>query len=327
MILVTGATGHVGNVLIRKLLEKKEEVRALIHIPTVSNSLDDLTIEKVKGDILDYHSLLNAFEGVETVYHCAAMISIMPTNFQKMYEINVVGTENVMKAAFKKGVKKVVYVSSIEAIGDVHPKIPVSEKDGFNPDKAMLKYGITKAKAALKVKEFAKQGLNVSIVCPVGIIGPYDFKPSQMGQMLIDFATKKLPAYPNYGGFDFVDVRDVADGIILADKKGKKGEHYILTSNHIKMSELMNLLEEITNKPKPKIKLPFNFMYFSGFFAEKFYAILKKEAVITRDSATILKSDLLVDGSKAKEDLGFSPRPLKESFKAQFEWFKKENYI
>jgi len=270
MILVTGATGHVGNVLIRKLIEMGEKPKALIHIPTVVDSLQDLDVEKIHGDILDYNFLLKAFEGIEIIYHCASMISIMPINFEKMYAVNVTGTENVMKAAIQKGVKKVVYVSSIEAIGNVHPNIPLNEKDGFNPDKAMLKYGITKSKATLKVQEFAKKGLDVSIVCPVGIIGPFDFKPSQMGQMIIDFANKKLPAYPNYGGFDFVDVRDVADGIILAKEKGKKGEHYILTSQHITMSKLMDLLEKITKKPKPKLKLPFVFMYLSGFLLKKF---------------------------------------------------------
>ncbi|MCK5809338.1 SDR family oxidoreductase [bacterium] len=325
MILVTGASGHVGNVLVRKLLEKGEEVTVLLHSPTtVRASLTGLDIKKVEGDIRDYNSLVTAFAGVDMVYHCAATISIMPGDLEKLRETNVEGVKNVMKACREVGVSRVIHISSVEAIGDASENgEPINESYGFNPDKAMLAYGITKAEGSLAVQYFVKEGMDIVTVCPVGVIGPYDFRPSQMGQMILDFESGNLPAYPGYGGFDFVDTRDLTDGIVAAAEKGKAGDVFLLTSEHITMPAMMDVLTEITGKKKPKISLPYWLMYGVGFFAEQYYKVVNAEPVITRDSVKILKSNLKVDGTKAAKELGFKPRSVKESMADQLAWIKE----
>lgn len=321
MIVVTGASGHVGNNLVRELNRRKIKPRVVIHNPEhAEKPLKGLDFEAVMGDVTDLQSMIEAFKGAEMVYHCAAWISITPGMYKKLRVVNVEGTLNVLEACRRNHVKKVVYVSSIEALGDPGEGVIAKEEMGFNPDKAMLEYGVTKAEAALLVQEAVKNGMDIVTVCPVGIIGPYDFKSSQMGNMMIDFYKGKLPAYPGYGGFDWVDVRDVANAIILAGEKGKKGESYLLTGGHTTNFEMMEILEKVTGKKKPKIALPYWLMSTAGFFAEFYYKATGKEAVITRDSAKILKSDLRASSEKAKRELGYDPRPLEQTFKDHFEW-------
>ena len=326
MIAITGASGHVGNNLVRMLNEKGIKPRILVHDPTnIKKALEGLDFEAYKGDVNDIESLNAMFEGVDTVLHLAAWISITPGIIEKLRKVNVEGVKNVLEAVKKNNVKKLVHVSSIEALGDPGEGVIATEEMGFNPEKAMLEYGVTKAEASLIVQKEAQDGLNVCTVCPVGVIGPNDFKPSQMGTMIMDFYKGKLPAYPGYGGFDWVDARDVAEGILLAAEKGKKGEVYLLTADHATNDEMMSILEDVTGKKKPKIKLPYWLMYSVGFFAEFFYKATGKEAVITRDSARILKSDLRASSEKAKKELGFAPRPMKQTFKDHFEWLKESS--
>jgi dihydroflavonol-4-reductase len=312
--------------LVRKLNEKGVRPRILVHDPTtVKKALEGLDCEVFKGDVNDIGSLLGIFEGVETVIHCAAYISITPGTIDKLRKVNVEGVINVLAACRKNNVKKLVHISSIEALGDPGQGVTATEEMGFNPDRAMIEYGVTKAEASLIVQRAAEEGMNVCTVCPVGVIGPHDYRPSQMGTMIIDFNSGKLPAYPGYGGFDWVDSRDVADGIILAVEKGKKGEVYLLTAGHATNDKMMGILEAVTGKSRPKIKLPYWLMYTVGFFAEFYYKAAGKEAVITRGSARILKSDLKASSEKAKKELGFSPRSVSESFRDHFEWLRENS--
>jgi dihydroflavonol-4-reductase len=321
MIVVTGASGHVGNNLVRELNKRGIKPRVLIHKEeNAQKPLAGLECEKVRGNVTDIDSLKKAFEGAKIVYHCAAWISITPGMYKKLRKVNVEGVANVIEACKACNVERIVHVSSIEALGDPGVGVIATEEMGFNPQNAMLEYGITKAEGSLLVQEAAKEGLNVVTVCPVGIIGPYDHKPSQMGNMMLDFKKGKLPAYPGYGGFDWVDVRDVVQGILLAGEKGKQGEFYILTGHHATNFEMMEILEKITGIKKPKIALPYWLMSTAGFFAEFYYKLTRKEAVITRDSARILKSDLRASSDKAKKELGFTPLSLEQSFKDHLEW-------
>lgn len=326
MIVVTGASGHVGNNLIRELNRRGVKPRVVIHNPDhAEKPLEGLDFEAVNGDVTDIDSMIEAFKGAEMVYHCAAWISITPGMYKKLRKVNVEGVVNVIEACRRNNVKKLVHVSSIEALGDPGEGIVATEEMGFNPDKAMLEYGVTKAEASLLIQEAVREGMNIVTVCPVGIIGPNDYKSSQMGNMMIDFYKGKLPAYPGYGGFDWVDVRDVADAIILAGEKGKSGEFYILTGGHTTNAEMMEILEKVTGTKKPRMALPYWLMSTAGFFAEFYYKATGKEAVITRDSARILKSDLKASSDKAKKELGFNPRPLEQTFKDHFEWIR-DNY-
>lgn len=322
MIVVTGASGHLGNNLVRKLNEAGIKPRIFVHEPTtVRRALESLDFEEVRGDLRDFQSLKEAFKGADLVYNCAASISIMRGVYKKIRRVNVDGAQNVLDACIANDVKRLVHVSSIEALGDPGRGVVATEEMGFNPDKAMLEYGVTKAEGSLLLQKASREGkIDVVMVCPVGILGPNDFRSSQMGEMMMDFKNGRLPAYPGYGGFDWVDVRDVVQALILAGEKGKSGEFYILRGGHATNDEMMGILEKLSGKKRPKIKLPYWLMYAAGFFAEFYYKASGAEAVITRGSARILKSDLRASSEKAKRELGFNPRPIEQTFKDHYEW-------
>ncbi len=326
MIVVTGASGHVGNTLVKMLLAEGRPVTAMLHENTHPESLKGVQVKTIKGDVLDKQSLIQAFTGAETVIHCAALISIVPGIYDTLYDINVKGTEHVIEACRLTGVKRLVYISSIEAIGDVGGGRPATEEDGFDPKRAMIEYGETKALASLKVLEAVKNGLDAVMVAPVGVVGPNDYKPSQMGKMVLDFVTRKLPAYPG-GGFYFVYVRDVARLIILAMDKGRTGELYLATGEHLTIPQMMSLLEEITGIKKPRFQIPYWVTYMGALGAEAVYKVFGGNPIFTRGSIRIIESNLRSSGEKARREFGFEPTPLKKTFADQIEWFKNEGIV
>ncbi|HNT27298.1 MAG TPA: NAD-dependent epimerase/dehydratase family protein [bacterium] len=328
MYVVTGASGHVGNTLIRMFVEqgKADQVVAMIHCNKEPESLKGLPVKRVCGDICDYQTLVPLFKGADVVFHCAALISIVPGMYKKLNEVNYDGTLNVMRACREAGVRRLVHVASIEAIGDLCTGRPVTEADGFNPEHAMIEYGVTKANAALKVVEEAQKGLDVVIVSPVGVVGPYDFKPSQMGKMVLDYAAKKLPAYPD-GGFDFVDSRDVAKALLAAAEKGHTGENYLVTGGHLSIPEMMAMLEEVSGIRKPLFKLPHWVMTVAALGSEALFHLFGGNPIVTRGSLRILKSRLKVCGEKTRRELGVEPTPLKKTFADQIAFFREHGML
>jgi len=232
MIVVTGATGHIGNVLVRELLSRGENVRVVIPPFEDTTPLDGLKVEMVEGDVRQVDSLIQAFKEGDVVYHLAGIISILPGKSKLLYQVNVMGTRNVVGACLKTDVRRLVYTSSIHAIAEPPHGTAIDETLPFDPDRAIGEYDRSKAQATLEVLKAVQQGLDAIIVCPTGVVGPYDFKLSEMGQLFIDFAKKKLKAYID-GAYDFVDVRDVAIGHILACEKGHTGESYILSGERV----------------------------------------------------------------------------------------------
>ncbi len=325
MKVITGAGGHVGNTLARMLCERKEKVRAMVHFSDTPRAFENLNAEKVEGDVTDYDSLLKAFKGAETVYHCAAFIALEPRLHPKLHAVNVTGTENVIRACRETGVKKLVYVSSVEAIGNAAPGGILDESYGFDPANALITYGVTKAEGARRVLEAVeKEEVEAVILCPVAILGPNDYRPSKFGRMFMDFISRKLPAYPE-GGFDFVDVRDVAEALISAENKGRNGESYLLSSEHLRTDELMKLLEKITNIKKPYFKLPTNMMKMVAFFFEKFSRVSGSDPIVTREAVHILQSNMKTSNAKARKELGFDPRPVAQTISDHISWLREHH--
>src|SRR4030066_769202 len=214
MQVVTGAAGYIGNVLIRELLSRGEKVRALIRSTSDLSSLEGLEVEKVLGNILDKDSLVRAFEGAGTVFHLAAIISIMPGDRAFIRRVNLEGTKNVIDACIKCRVRRLVYASSIHALKEPPHGTVIDEDMPFDINSSRGEYDRSKAIASLAVIESAKAGLDPVVVCPTGVIGPYDFRGSLITGTFIDFATGKMKITTN-GAYDFVDARDVARGLIL----------------------------------------------------------------------------------------------------------------
>ena len=238
MILVTGATGHIGNVLIRKLLDQGEKVRALVWRDEDTTPLKGLDVERVEGDVLDPASLESALRGVETVYHLAGIISIMPGHNPQVWRVNVEGTRNVLEAARSACIRRLVYTSSIHAIAHAPHGVAMDESLGFDQNNPYGEYDRSKAAASLEVQKAADAGLDAVIVCPTGVIGPYDFRGSELGEVIRNASEARTMFYVE-GAYDFVDVRDVADGLIAAQAHGRQGESYILRGQKLSVRYML----------------------------------------------------------------------------------------
>jgi len=326
MIVVTGATGHIGNVLVRELLLKGKNVRALILPYEDTLPLEGLKVEKVEGDVLDVGSLMQAFEGADVVYHLAGIISILPGKSKLLYQVNVMGTRNVVEACLKSGVRRLVYTSSIHAITEPPHGTTIDETFPFDPDRAMGEYDRSKAQATLEVLKLVNQGLDAIIVCPTGVTGPYDFRTSEMGQLFIDFVNKKLKTYID-GAYDFVDVRDVAIGHVLVCEKGHTGESYILSGERTTMTDLMLMMEEITGVKAPSFKMPIWLAQIITTFTPLYYNLTNTKPRFTRYSIRTLASNSLISHEKARRELGYSPRPIRESIEDTIRWFKENGRL
>ncbi len=326
MIVITGATGHLGNVLVRKLVNMNKKVRVLILPGEDIASLGGLEIEKVEGDVRLPDSLRKAFEGAEIVYHCAGIISILPGQQKQLYQVNVLGTRNVVNMCLETKVKRLVYTSSIHALSEPSPGIVIDESREFNPENVLGEYSKSKALGTLEVLKGIEKGLDAVILCPSGIIGPHDYRISEMGKLIVDFVKGKVKACVS-GAYDFVDVRDVAEGLILAYEKGKKGECYILSGQQISVQQLLKFLEEISGVKAPSFKIPHQAARAAGFFNVLYCNLMKIKPLFTPFSIDVLASNSLVSCQKAQNKLGYSPRSIYESIKDTVRWFKQKGIV
>ncbi len=318
MILVTGAAGHIGNVLVRQLIERGENVRGLILPGEDTHSIYGLDMEVVVGNVLDSASLDRAMREVDVVYHLAGLISILPDKNDLMWQVNVEGTRNVLDAAKKAGVKRLVHTASIHAlsrnwIGMINEEVP------FDPKATAGGYDRTKAAASLLVLEAVNAGLDAVIVCPTGVIGPHDYRGSEMGDLIVDWLRKKLNFLVR-GAYDFVDVRDVARGMILSCKRGRSGEVYILSGWQIKVLELKQLVQNALGKRITSITIPMWMAKFGAKFMPLYYKITRRRPRFTDYSLETLQSNSLVSHDKAQRELGYQPRDLNITVRDTVEW-------
>ncbi|MCL4377375.1 MAG: SDR family oxidoreductase [Actinobacteria bacterium] len=325
MDIVTGATGFLGNVLVRELIKKGRHVKAFIRKTSDTVCLNDCVAEKVQGNILEVDSLTRAFKGVEYVYHLAGEISLMPGTNKILNEVNFVGTKNVIRACFKSGVKRLIYTSSIHAFRESPVGTPIDESIAFDPENPRGEYDRTKARASLAVMEAANDGLDALILCPTAIIGPYDFRVSNLGSLFLNYSKNKQKLIVN-GAYDFVDVRDVAVGHILAAEKGKKGETYILSGERMTIDDLMKLLRELTNMPGPKYKLPDWLASAIVSIMPLYYKLSGATPVFTPYSLSTIRSNSFISHTKATSQLGYCPRPVRQSIEEHIKWFKENNF-
>jgi dihydroflavonol-4-reductase len=321
MVVVTGATGHIGNVLVRELISRKDNIKAVVPLGEDTTSIKDLDLEIIRGDVRDIDFLVQTLMGADIVYHLAGIISIVPGKRWLLQEVNVKGTRNVIEACLKSRVKRLVYVSSIHAIKEPPHGTIITESQPFDPSSVLGDYAKSKAQATLDVLEGVRNGLDAVIVCPTGVTGPYDYRVSDMGQLVLNFIRNKMKACIN-GAYDFVDVRDVAKGIILAAERGTSGESYILSGERISVRNLFSILETITGIRAPRFEVPCQLARVVGVLATPFYILRKSKPLITKDSIDVLASNSFISSEKAKRELGYSARPIHESLVDSVAWFK-----
>jgi len=344
MIVVTGATGHLGNNLVRALSaggrtvderapsagraagETAGRVRCVVLPGDDLRPLEGLEVEIVEGDVRDPEFLVKAFRGASVVYHLASVIALTPARARLVEEVNVKGTRNVVSACLETGVGRLVYVSSVHALVEPPPGEVIDESAPVDPDRIAFAYGKSKARATLEVLKAVDRGLDAVIACPTGIIGPYDFGPSEIGEFFITFARGGLPAYVD-GGYDFVDVRDVAAGLISAARLGRAGELYLLSGEQMTVREMLRLLEELTEVKAPRLRLPVWVADGLAPLAALYYRLTGAKAIFTSDSLYYLRSNSLTSHAKAACELGFSPRPIRESIADTLEWMRDSGML
>lgn len=324
--VVTGASGHIGNVLVRDLISKNYEVKAFVLKNENVDYLKELNVEICYGDVRNLESLKEAFRGADIVFHLAGIIDIGTVNKKFIYSVNVGGTKNVLQACREEKVKKLVYTSSVHAIPEKPKDEIITETKDFSEDKVKGIYAKTKAEATKYLLENVSQDLDnnpeIIIVHPSGVIGPYEYIPSNLGQLVIDCANKKIGAYLD-GGYNFVDVRDVANGVVLAAEKGKNGECYILAGHKVSVKELMKKIEAVTKVKMPRFKIARWFAYATGFLSEIYYKIVKQKPLFTSYAVYTLGTNCNFSNEKAEKELGYTIRPIDETIKDTVDWFKK----
>ena len=327
MIVITGATGHLGNVLARHLAGRGEAVRALVLPGEDLKPLAGLEVEAISGDVTELTSLEAAFTGASLVYHLAGIVTIMPGMTRELERVNVGGVRNVVAACRKTGVRRLVYTSSIHAVAEPPHGTVIDERQPFDPDRVLGDYARSKARATLLLLDEAARGkFEVVIGCPTGITGPNDYGISNIAQLIIDFASGHLKSYVR-GAYDFVDVRDVALGLVLAAEKGQPGRHYIFSGAQVRVPDLMAELARLVGRPAPTYRIPAQVARAAGVLASVYYRLLKRRPVFTAYSIDVLRSNSRVSSERARDELGFSARPWQESIADQVAWLRAEGML
>ena len=329
-ILVTGATGFIGWHVARQLLERGQQVRALVRDPARSaRALAELEgidtgLAIVRGDLRDEDSLRSAVEGCGVVYHVAADYRLWARRPEEMYRSNVDGTRNLLAAARKAGVERCVYTSTVGCIGMRSGELG-SEDTPAGLNEMQGPYKRSKFLAEKIALEFAAEGYPVVIVNPTAPVGDHDFRPTPTGKIVVDFLRGAMPAYLDTG-LNVVYVGDVAAGHLLAGECGRTGERYILGGENLTLQQIFGELEGLTGMPAPKLRIPYAVAYAAGMASTGWAAVTGKEPRAPLDGVRMARKKMWVRHDKAARELGYSARPAVDALRRAAEWFQANGY-
>ena len=323
---VTGGTGFVGSAVIRKLLAKGHEVRALVRHGTNTRQLDGLNVERITGDLSEPSALRDGMAGCEWVFHVAALYAYWGFSWDEFYQSNVEGTRRVMEAAQRSGVKRIVYTSSIATLGIPRDGTPGDEATPVTLDDMIGFYKRSKFLAEEAVREFVQQGLPVVIVNPAAPVGVGDHKPTQTGKMILDFLNGKMPAYVDTG-LTIVDVDDVAEGHLLAIEKGKMGERYILGGENLSLKQILDILSEVSNRPQLNMKIP-RAVALAWAYVDTGLARLNPHHIpaATPDAVRVSSKCEYFSSAKAIRELDYRYVPARDALRKAVEWYRQNGY-
>jgi dihydroflavonol-4-reductase len=323
--LLTGATGFLGSALARELLKEGRTLKLLIRKNTDTRNIDNLDCELVYGDLRDRESLKSALAGCKTLYHAAAYYSLWSRDKKIIYDINVQGTRNILESALEAYVEKVVYTSTVGCIGLAEDGSLANEDRPMNTATLCNDYKLSKYQAEQVALELFNKGLPVVIVNPSTPVGPRDIKPTPTGKIILDFMNRKMPAYINTG-LNLIDVNDCARGHILAAKKGRLGERYILGNKNMSLKEILMALEVLTGLKAPRIKLPYWVAYSSGLACEWISdAITHQPPVVPLAGVKMAKYFMYFDSSKAIRELGLPQNLVEDALGQAVHWFTENS--
>jgi dihydroflavonol-4-reductase len=324
MILVTGATGHIGNVLVRELLAGSQPVRALVRPGKIPLALAGLDVQIFPGDILDTDSLDRAMLGVSLVYHLAARISLTDGPDPETERVNLPGTHNVIAAMRRSGAARLVYASSVYALRKPAIGSPIDESQPFDTLHCQGVYDCSKARASLAVQGAVADGLDAVIVCPTAVTGPYDFHGSETGRAIRLYMQPGLK-FTVKGAYDFIDVRDAAHGFILAAEKGRRGETYILSGERLAVRDVARMVWQETPGWHANLEVPLWLAYWVAGLMPSYARLTRTEPLFTRYSLNAISSNSHFSYAKASRELGFQPRPARQAVLDAVRWFQQES--
>lgn len=320
--VITGGKGYVGFALVKELEARGEKMRLLLR--TDSPYFDGIDCEKFMGDVTDREQLEQAFEGADTVYHVAGIVDISGTKDKQVWNVNYEGTKNVVAACKKCGVKNLVYCSSVDAIPASDDINVIREIKSFDPDLLEGAYAKSKASATQYVLDNADENLKICVVHPSCCIGPYDNNnTSSIGTMLNLYLKGLFPVTMDFGGYNFVDVRDIAKGMVAAAEKGRNGECYILSGYAHTLDEFIKTLAYVCGKKAPKIKLRKSMIMRLLPEIEKIFDVLKLPPLLNEYSIRKLCENCNFSFFKAKTELGYNPMTLEESLADTVKWMEE----
>ena len=320
--LVTGATGFVGWHVARHLVEAGRRVRVLVRDPARVRELDN--VEVVQGDLEDPAAVRQAVDGCEALCHVAADYRLWVRNPAEMYRSNVDGTRNVLEAACRAGVERIVYTSTVGTIGIPAGGIgeettPVSLEEMVGP------YKRSKFLAEQVALDHAAQGLPVVIVNPTAPVGDHDFKPTPTGRTIVEYLRGAMRAWIDTG-LNLVDVRDVAVGHRLALERGRPGERYILGCQNLTLKEIFEKLEAISGVPAPKWRIPYGVAYAAGAVSTAWAYLSGREPLAPLDGVRMARKKMFVTHAKAARELGYAPAPIEGALARAVAWFRANGY-
>ncbi|HUI73081.1 MAG TPA: NAD-dependent epimerase/dehydratase family protein [Spirochaetia bacterium] len=323
-VTLTGSTGHVGIALANVLCERGYSVRAVIHRRTAG--LEGLPVQKIEASLSDPESLRRAFSGSEIVFHAAAHISITRSDVAEVVKTNVTGTRNVIDACRAVGVRRLVHFSSIEAFSPLPLDATLDESRNLEDGRTGSPYALSKANAETEVRKAIDEGMDAVILNPTAVVGPFDYRPSLMGRALIAFATGGIPMLID-GGYDWVDVRDVAEGAVCAAERASRGSRYLLGGRWASMGEIARIICEVAGRKAPRLVCPY-FVARLGAPVSSFFSLLfAKEPLFTGYSLGALRGNRLISHQRAHRELGYQPRDLEETARDTWRWFTEKGLV
>ena len=315
----------MGSAIARELLSDGRKIKLLVRGNSDLRNIEGLDAEIVYGDLRNRESLKSALKGCSKLYHAAAYYSLWNKDKKLIYDINVIGTRNILEIALDLGLENVVYTSTVGCIGLSKDHTPTNED--YLMDMATLSndYKLSKFQAEKIALEMHDRGLPVVIVNPSTPIGPRDIKPTPTGKIVLDFLRGKMPAYLDTG-LNLIDVSDCARGHILAEEKGKPGERYILGNKNMSLKEILLALEKITGIKAPSIKIPYWVAYTAGLACEALSNLITKTPpAIPLSGVKMAKYFMYFDSSKAVRDLKLPQNSVENALSQSVQWFQENH--
>ncbi|HWX78940.1 MAG TPA: hopanoid-associated sugar epimerase [Steroidobacteraceae bacterium] len=330
--LVTGATGFVGAAVVRALLAAHWQVRALVRRGSDRSNLGQLEVEVADGDLTDFDSLIRAAQGCAGLFHVAADYRLGARDPSQLYRNNVEGTRNMLTAARRAGVQRIVYTSSVATIGIPSDGAPGDERTPVTLDNMIGHYKRSKYLAEEVVREIAceaaaaREPTSVVIVSPSTPVGPGDVKPTPTGQLVLDAAAGRMPAYVDTG-LNIVHVDDVAAGHLLAYERGAAGERYILGGQDMTLREILQVIADLAGRKPPRVRLPYGMVLPLAYLAEGFARVSGRSGRITLEGVRMSRKRMFFSSAKAVRELGYRWRPPVEAFEDAIRWFRERGEL